>query len=135
VAGTARSQGCSSSAGTAQVSRPRTLMVADSASGGTGTRSRLLMRMKVASHTTAPSTNAWPSSAPLPAPRTALRASGSDMASTPRVANAVLSKSARVGRSPSASTANSAATAGSVPATTPASAAGAWRVPSISSTV
>ena len=100
-------------------------MVADSASGGTGTRSRLLTRMKVASQATAPSTSAWPSRACAPSPPPAAPACGSEMAATPAVARPMLTQSAGPGRSPSASTENSAATAGRVPATTPASAAGA----------
>ncbi|MNT21512.1 hypothetical protein D3C72_1568540 [compost metagenome] len=122
--------GASNSAGTTHASRPIAEITADSASGGTGCRSRRFSRINSPSHTIAASTSALPTREPCPcAP------AGSATASTPAVASAIATSSGSRGRSPSNATAISAVTTGKVPIITEASAALVSRSPEISSAV
>ncbi|KAG0756877.1 hypothetical protein G6F22_020148 [Rhizopus arrhizus] len=106
-------------------------MTVDSASGGTGTRSRLLSRMNSPSHRTAPRISALPIHEGAPLASAPWRV----ISQTPKPAAAMAASMALPGRSPNSRIAMAAVTSGRVPRMTPPSTADVRCSPAINSVV
>ncbi|MCY1380023.1 hypothetical protein D9M69_678030 [compost metagenome] len=115
----------------AENAKPKAAMMADSASGASGTRSRLLSRMNRPSQSTAPRISALPASEEPPSAAAAWRV----MSQTPKPAAAMAARVALPGRSPSSRMAIAAETRGKVPRMMPPSTAEARCRPAISNAV